>query len=152
MYYTPAVVRLGSASGQDESRRKNRNLFLGCVHTRARSLGHYSCRHTHTHTHTYNTYIYVILTRAGKHNRKKKHYIFRFLYYIIVYIVTFFFLHRHYYSARTSRVMIIGDRDFLRLTTSQADAMTSNPSINRVELHYGLRATVHYNAGIKVYP
>lgn len=32
--------------------------------------------------------------------------------------------------------MIIGDRDFLRLTTSRADAMTSNPTINRVELHY----------------
>jgi len=39
--------------------------------------------------------------------------------------------------------MIIGDRDFLRLTTSRADAMTSNPSINRFELHAILRTLQH---------
>jgi hypothetical protein len=55
--YTPVVVRLGSASGQDESRRRNRNLFLGRVHTRAGvrelPLGYYSSRYIHTHTHTH---------------------------------------------------------------------------------------------------
>lgn len=45
--------------------------------------------------------------------------------------------------------MIIGDRDFLRLTTSRADAMTSNPSINRVAraLLYIAWYTAHYNSG-----
>jgi len=51
---TPAVVRLGSASGQDESRRRNRNLFLGCMRTRARARERLGIIPTGTHTHTHS--------------------------------------------------------------------------------------------------